>query len=98
MVSLDRAEAVLERMETVNVTVAVPANETAGGTAPKASVTAASCLHRCSCHYSVMKLTFRLTSPGLWQFNRANSKISYTVYSTRHAARFRAAGAVWYRV
>ena len=36
MVSIDRAEAVLERMETVNVTVAVPANETAGAAASQA--------------------------------------------------------------
>lgn len=42
IVSLDRAEAVLERMELVNVTVTVPANATEGGNTTTGKETKAS--------------------------------------------------------
>ncbi len=89
MVSLDRAEAVLERMETVNVTVAVPANETAGG-APKASVTAAFGLRRCSRRYSVPADEADLLPVESRSLTVQSSQAKHFIYRNfLHAARFR---------
>lgn len=57
LVTLDRAEAVLERMETVNVTVPLPANETAKGNAtvpPPAKATGQ--VHDAPCFNSVARV------------------------------------------